>query len=221
MTPANIAGMAAVIGLDAIALTDHNTCRNCPAILAAAAEYGVTVLCGMELCTMEEVHVLCFFPNLTQALAFDRFVYENALLDIKNNPMLFGNQIIYNEQDEPSGTLDKLLISATSIPFSGVAEALKPYGGIMIPAHIDKGSNSLISNLGFIPPDSAFTMAEFHDITNKDSFIQRFPYLQNCDFLTSSDAHYLNDINEPIHFIEAKDNSAEAIFERLKGISKQ
>ena len=37
MTPANIAGMAALKGLDAVALTDHNPCRNCPAFLAAAA----------------------------------------------------------------------------------------------------------------------------------------------------------------------------------------
>ena len=32
MTPANIAGMAALKGLDVIALTDHNSCRNCPAL---------------------------------------------------------------------------------------------------------------------------------------------------------------------------------------------
>ena len=56
MTPANIAGMAAVMGLDVIALTDHNSCRNCGAAMAAAAEYGVLLIPGMELTTMEEVH---------------------------------------------------------------------------------------------------------------------------------------------------------------------
>ena len=59
MTPCNIAGMAALIGLDVIAVTDHNTCKNCPAVMDAASQYPVTVIPGMELCTIEEVHVRC------------------------------------------------------------------------------------------------------------------------------------------------------------------
>lgn len=61
MTPANIAGMAALKGLDVVALTDHNTCRNCPAFMAAAAEYGVLAVPGMEINTSEEVHAVCLF----------------------------------------------------------------------------------------------------------------------------------------------------------------
>ena len=192
MTPANIAGMAAVIGLEAIALTDHNTCRNCPAVMKAAAGYGITVIPGMELCTSEEVHVLCFFPGLEQALDFDRFVYE------------------------PCGTLEKLLISAAFLSFSELPQILKPYEGIMIPAHIDKNSNSLISNLGFIPPDSTFRTAEFHDLSCCAQFQEDYPYLKKCRFLTSSDAHYLNDINEPVNFIETEENTLASVFETLK-----
>ena len=215
MTPANIAGMACVIGLDVIALTDHNTCRNCPAIVSAAREYGITVICGMELCTAEEVHVLCYFPDLESALEFDKYVYENALPDIKNQPDFFGRQIIYNENDEPCGELDKMLIGASLISFSELDGILKPYGGIMVPAHIDKSSNSLISNMGFIPDGSSFKMAEFHDIKNKDIYIKQHPYLYGCRFLTSSDAHELNDMNEPVNFIEAASNTYEAVFDTL------
>ena len=178
MTPANIAGMAAVIGLEAIALTDHNTCRNCPAVMKAAAGYGITVIPGMELCTSEEVHVLCFFPGLEQALDFDRFVYDK-LPPVNNDPYLFGNQILYNDRDEPCGTLEKLLISAAFLSFSELPQILEPYEGIMIPAHIDKNS-------------------------------------KKCRFLTSSDAHYLNDINEPVNFIETKENTLASVFETLK-----
>ena len=96
MTPANIAGMAKVIGLDVIALTDHNSCKNCPAIVRAAQEYGITVLCGMELCTAEEVHVLCYFPTLDNAMDFDSYVY-GCIPDLPNTPALFGNQLLYNE----------------------------------------------------------------------------------------------------------------------------
>lgn len=53
MTPANIAGMAAVKGLDMIAVTDHNSCKNCPAVLRAAKEYGILAIAGMEINTSE------------------------------------------------------------------------------------------------------------------------------------------------------------------------
>lgn len=215
MTPANIAGMAAVIGLEAIALTDHNTCRNCDAVIKAAESYGITVIPGMELCTSEEVHVLCFFPGLEQAMDFDRFVYEK-LPPVINDPYLFGNQILYDDMDKPCGTLDKLLISAAYLSFSELPDILRPYEGIMVPAHIDKKSNSLISNLGFIPPDSTFRVAEFHDMSQCSQFQDHYPYLKQCRFLTSSDAHYLNDINEPVHYIEAKENTLSSVFQALK-----
>ena len=70
MTPSNIAGMAAVKDLDVIALTDHNSCRNCPAAVAAGERLGVTVIPGMELTTSEEIHVVFLFPSLDQALSF-------------------------------------------------------------------------------------------------------------------------------------------------------
>lgn len=205
-----------MIGLNAIALTDHNTCRNCPAVMAAASVYGITVIPGMELCTAEEVHVLCLFPGLEQAMDFDHLIYEEKLPDISNDPYIFGSQIIYNEKDEPSGVLDRLLISAANISFSELPALLDLYEGIMIPAHIDKPSNSLISNLGFIPSDSTFTTAELHDISNADQLRKQFPYLEHCRFLTSSDAHYLNDINEPINFIDAEHSDTASVFHSLK-----
>ena len=79
MTPANIAGMAALKGLELVALTDHNSCRNCPAFLAAARAQGIVGIPGMELTTSEEVHAVCLFPKLEQAMDFDRFVYEQLL----------------------------------------------------------------------------------------------------------------------------------------------
>ena len=70
MTPASIAGFCRLAGLDVAALTDHNTCGNCAAFCRAAQAYGIMGLPGMELCTAEEVHVVCVFPRLRQAEAF-------------------------------------------------------------------------------------------------------------------------------------------------------
>ena len=74
MTPANIVGMAMIKGLDVIAVTDHNSCKNCPAVMSVAKEYGILVIPGMELCTIEDIHVLCLFNSLEAAMDFDGFV---------------------------------------------------------------------------------------------------------------------------------------------------
>ena len=102
MTPANIAGMAALKGLELVALTDHNSCRNCPAFLAAARAQGIVGIPGMELTASEEVHAVCLFPELEQAMDFDRFVYER-LLKVKKRPEIFGKQQIYDENDSVCG----------------------------------------------------------------------------------------------------------------------
>ena len=157
-TPGSIAGLASLIGLDVIALTDHNTCKNCPAFLAAAEAYGVTALPGMELTTAEEIHVLFYFNRLEDALAFDRYV-EPRILPIPNRPEYFGNQLLMNEEDEPAGTFGTLLISATDISFDDTFALARRFHGVAVPAHIDKSTTSLISQLGMIPPWSTFRLA--------------------------------------------------------------
>ena len=104
MTPANIVGMAMIKPLDLIAVTDHNSCKNCPAVLTMADAYGLTALPGMELTTSEEVHVVCLFADLKDALAFDEYVYSH-LMPIPNNEKIFGKQQLYNADDEVIGTI--------------------------------------------------------------------------------------------------------------------
>lgn len=215
MTPYNIAGMAALKGLDVIAVTDHNSCRNCPAVLAAAEEYGVLALPGMELTTSEEVHAVCLFETLEAALAFDAYVHER-ILPIRNKEEIFGRQEIYGLEDAVVGIEETLLISATSISFEGLWELVDSFGGVMLPAHVDKPANSLISNLGFVPEDSRFTAAELHDMRNLHGLLKQNPYLAGCRIISSSDAHYLEDIREPELTIEAKERSAAGVLEALR-----
>ena len=102
-----------------------------------------------------------------------------------------------NEKDEVIGTKEYLLINATSISFDEVFSLVRSYGGIAYPAHVDKSSTSLLSNLGFVPPGSTFTCAEFHDFTNLHRIRKDHPYFETCNVICSSDAHYLEDIHEP------------------------
>jgi len=195
MTPGNIVGMAALKGLDVIAVTDHNSCLNCEAAMALGNEYGVMVIPGMELTTTEEVHVVCLFETLRDALEFDGYVYER-LMNIRNDEQIFGKQQICNAKDEVIGS-EKLLINATSISFDQVFDLMEQFHGVMIPAHIDKQANSLFGNLGFVPPDSRFTIAEVRDMKQLHVFQKTNPYLCQCQIISDSDAHYLQDINEP------------------------
>lgn len=220
MTPANIVGMAVVKELDVIALTDHNTCKNCEAFLKVAEAYGVVALPGMELTTTEEVHVVCLFENLEDAMAFDAYVYEH-LLDIKNEESIFGAQLIVNEDDEVTGKVDKLLINATDIDFDAVAGLMEQFHGIMIPAHLDKSTTSLLSNLGFIPPDSTFGIAEIKDLKNLHRLQEQHPYLKDCMILSDSDAHYLPDIHEPTYTMLVPELSVSGVFAALKAASKK
>ncbi len=215
MTPANITGMAAVKGLDVIAVTDHNSCKNCGPVLAMAREYGITAIPGMELCTEEEVHVVCLFPDLYAAMDFDSYVYSK-MLQIPNREKIFGEQLLYNENDTVIGKEPNLLICNTAIRFDEVFDLTAERGGLMIPAHIDKTANSLIANLGFVPPDSRFTCAEFKDMARLPELRGKNPYLNHCHILSNSDAHYLEYINEPEFTIEAAENTPKAILEALK-----
>lgn len=219
MTPANIAGMAAVLGLDVIALTDHNTSRNCAPFLKMADAYGLLALPGMELTTDEDVHVVCLFPDLYAAMDFDAYVYER-MFKIANKEHIFGAQIIYNENDQIIGHEPNLLISNAAISFEDVFDLTEERGGIMIPAHIEKTSNSLISNLGFVPPDSRFLCAELKDLNKLQDLKTLNPYLDQCKIITNSDAHYLEHINEPTNFLEVHSRKISDILRALKGLGK-
>lgn len=219
MTPGNIVGMAAIKGLDVIALTDHNSCKNCPAFLKIAEQFGVMAIPGMEINTSEEVHAVCLFPTLEQAMAFDSYVYER-LMKFPNKEAVFGKQQIYNEEDEWVGTEPLLLINSVDISFEGLWELVDSYEGVMFPAHIEKGTNSLIANLGFVPPDSKFKTAELKDLKKLHEVRKGNPYLEDCRIISDSDAHYLEDISEPRLTIPVREKSVEAVIRYLKGIEE-
>lgn len=214
MTPANIVGMSGIMKLDVIAVTDHNSCKNCPAVLKWAEENNIIALPGMELCTMEEVHVLCLFTELADAMKFDEYVYSK-LMKYPNDERAFGKQEICDEEDEVVGTEPYLLINATDISFDVLGKLMKEFHGVYIPAHIDKNSNSLISNLGFIPPDADFMAVEFANMNNLEKISLTNPYLRKCKIITDSDAHSLGNINEPVNYLHCESRSREDILKAI------
>ena len=190
MTPCNIAGMAMLNGLNVAALTDHNTSKNCPAFFAACEALGVLPMAGMELTTLEEIHLVCLFPTLADAMAFDSFAEEHRMR-VKNRPEIFGEQIIMDENDVPIGKEEDLLILATDLDLTEASREVFRRGGAAFPAHIEKASNSVLAILGDIPPEPGFGAAELFDLSKLGSCLELCRGLGNMTVISNSDAHML------------------------------
>lgn len=201
-TPNNIAGMASLCGLNIVALTDHNTCKNCPAFFAAAKKYGIIPVAGMELTTSEDIHVVCLFEELSDALAFDEYVEENRI-KVKNRPEIFGNQYVLDENDETVCEVEALLINATSISIEDVCDIVARFGGVCYPAHIDRDANGIIAILGTLP-DCGFKLYELHDGDRIEEYSEKYS-IPSDRFVISSDAHYLTDMRDKENFFDLDD----------------
>ncbi len=195
MTPSNITGMALLNGLNIVALTDHNTSKNCPALFAQARMKGIIPVAGMELTTAEDIHVVCLFRELADAMKFDRFV-ESCRIPFPNSPEIFGNQYIVDENDEICGEEESLLINATTLTLEDAYREVLSRGGVCYPAHIDRPSNGIVEILGTFPEDPHYTAYELNSADSLEEYLTRFPILGNMPRAISSDAHYLWDISE-------------------------
>ena len=190
MTPANLVRMAKLCGIDLLALTDHNSTANCRAAMEVGKEVGVMVLSGMELCTQEEIHVICLLPDIESATAFGELV-RTHIPPIQNRPEIFGNQNICDRKDYVLDAESLLLTNATDIPLSDVVPLVQSYGGICFPAHIDRASYSLISVLGTFPDTMGFQAAECTMEANVPLWTAQQPILKQLHVLQNSDAHTL------------------------------
>ena len=222
MTPNNIAAMAALKGLQIVALTDHNSCKNCPAFFEACKKQGIIAVAGMELSTAEDVHIVCLFERLEDAMAFDEEIHGH-LMNIENRPEIFGKQLILDGDDNTVGTESKLLISATDLWMGDAVELAKKYGAHVHPAHVDREANGIISVLGDIPSDYGFDCLEFNELSSVEEIKRKYPVAKDALHVVSSDAHYLWDINEADNFIELDDEPYSSalvrkrLFEYLNG----
>lgn len=195
MTPNNLVQMALLSGCEILALTDHNTCRNAPAVMEAGERYGLLVIPGMELCTSEEAHVVCLFETLEGALEFDRYVYDH-MPHVANRPEIFGEQRILNGEDEQVGEEEHLLLVSSFISVDQVVSLTGQYGGVAFPAHVNRDSYSVIASLGAIPPEAGFTAAEVTRDCDLEAFRKLHPELEGLAIFRDSDAHYLESLAE-------------------------
>ena len=217
MTPENIAGMASLCGLQIVALTDHNSTKNCRAFFNAAKKYGIVPIAGIELTTAEEVHIVSLFPDLESAEAFDSELSPYRVL-YKNRSDLFGEQIIMGENDAVIGMEEYLLLNALTVDIASVYDLLKKYGAAVFPAHIDREENGIVTVLGGFPDYPDFKCVELHNNENRPKYIEKYNLKEKL-VLTNSDAHRLWEINEAQNFIMLEDEPYSSDNVRRKLIS--
>ncbi|MBM7581939.1 hypothetical protein JOD02_000776 [Caldicoprobacter guelmensis] len=212
MTPNNIVNMAILKGLDVIAVTDHNSCDNVKAVMNVA-DGRILVLPGMEVQTKEEVHLLCYFENLQNLLDFDAYI-RNFMPWIPNVPEIFGNQYIMDEKDQIIGQREDLLLSSVELSVEQVVYQVLQRKGIVVPAHVDRTSYSIISQLGFIPTNLPFKVLEFSKFDTNYTM-----YFREYKRVYSSDAHQLGQILERRMLIDVYNVSLAAVIQWFKDLS--
>jgi hypothetical protein len=150
-SPKLIARLARERGLDLVALTDHNSALNCPAFAEACGREGLAALFGVEACSVEEVHVLCLFGAVDEALAFGVFL-RGLLPDLPYDPDKLGDQVVVDADENVLDLPGYYLGAALSLGFDELCAEAAGRGAVVIPAHVDRPMFSVSSQLGFLPP---------------------------------------------------------------------
>lgn len=193
MIPPLIIQEALDLGINLLAITDHNSTDNIRAVIKAASGAGIHILPGMELQTHEEIHVLCIFDTLDQVEAFQKIV-DAALPPLQNNPDLFGEQFIVDETGDFLRREERLLITSTSLSIKKALAHVQDLGGMLIPAHVNRKAFGLLPTLGLIPEELENNpMMEISRHITVQKAIETYPQLKKHTIIQSGDVHRLDE----------------------------
>lgn len=217
MTPNNIVNMAMLKGLDIIAVSDHNSVAQVGTIMALGRQAGLLVVPAMELCTAEEIHLLCLFPDLASAEQVAGQVYAGMAV-AANRPDIFGHQWVLDHQDEPLWEESRMLIAASRYDVEAALSAVRAVGGVVVPAHVDRDAYSMIATLGTIPPEYGFSVVEVSTshLPAGEAGASGIVPMRDFACLRNSDAHHLWDIAEPEQALDLPERTIPALLAALR-----
>jgi len=193
MSPLRIMRKAAAEGLDLIAVCDHNSAANSAAVERAARQHGITALAGIEISSLEEVHILGLFASSEEALEVQA-VLAGHLPTGSNDPERLGLQVLADERDNVLGFDARLLAASVDLPVEAVVDLIHSRRGLAVASHVDREGFGIIGQLGFIPPGLPLDALEFSARARRGDAERRFGVYGNLPWLTSSDAHVLDEI---------------------------
>lgn len=220
MSPNNIVNMSLIKELDAIAVTDHNGIANVEPTVEVGRNLGLIVIPGMEIQTIEDIHNLVLFKTVDALKSFYQSIIDHKL-KIKNKPERFGNQYIYNSHDEVIDQEIYYLITPFTITINQLIKKVKEFNGIVIPAHINRNSFSILKSLGFIDQELEIENIEWYKALPENREEYNNKLFRKYRELINSDAHELIDISERNNFIEVEEKSIDGIFKTLTSRIKE
>jgi len=192
MVPLAIVRKAKEKGLDVVGICDHNSTRNVMAVRRAGQREGMPVIGGVEITTAEEVHILALFDQQSDLDKMQQLIDQN--LGGENNPELFGEQHICDENGFVVGREMKLLIGATELDVEDVVASIHDLGGLAIASHVDRERFSLISQLGFVPEGLHMDALEISPLHSIRQVADELPQVSDYPLVSFSDAHRLDEI---------------------------
>ncbi len=220
MSPNSIMQRLKQLGIQWLAITDHNSMANCPAYQKVAEKEGLFFTWGVEIQSVEEIHLLAYFDDFSSAEKFNTELYE-SLFPLENDPDFFGDQVIIDENENILRVEPRALINSSEWNLNTVVEKVQAYNGLVVPAHIDSSVNSILSQLGFIPEVPQFQLFGISACLDVKNWVQDNPYFKDKVFLRTSDAHYLNDIGKGYSIITVEKPSVQELFLAAKGCGRR
>ena len=219
MSPGAVIRRCREVGLDMVAITDHNAMGNVARAMAEAAQgpaTGPVVISGMEVCTREELHVLTLLPDPTRAAQWEALV-RRALTPGENVPEIFGEQWV---QDAGSGAISSdtaLLAAPTRLSLADVVREVTALGGACIPSHVDRVAFSILGQLGFVPEGLDIAGLEVSRAISRDEALLRMPQIAGYGLISSSDAHSLGEIGLGCSLLWMEEPTVAEIILALRG----
>ena len=216
MSPSAIVAKAKEKGLDIIGLTDHNSTLNAEVTRRLGERCGLHVLMGAEVTTSEEVHCLGFMPDAERLHEFQKFL-DSRVIFFANDPDKFGYQFVVDEDENVLDEVPHLLINALNLSMEEMQRKVYELGGIFIPAHVDRSTFSISSQLGFVPDRLKFHALELSYYARGHEFLDKCPWFADFNYIQSSDAHFIDDIGKICSVLEMESFS----FENFKNALRQ
>ena len=204
MLPKAMVKRALDLGLDVIAVTDHNAIANVGPVLEVGKEEGLIVIPGCELQTQEEIHLVCLFEGLEELEEWYAFL-QPKMTTRKNNVKFFGPQLRLDREGRVLGEEERMLLTSVEISVDEAVASVHRFGGICIAAHIDRPAFSLWASLGAIPENLPLDGIELTRHLPRDPRILAAIQERGYQYITASDAHTLEHIGE-IHCVAYLDH---------------
>ena len=216
MTPQHVVEQARIAGLDLIAICDHNAVGNVEAFWEAADGTDLVVIPGIEITTEEEIHILGLFPDQESAEKVAWKVQSTLPVTDSRYAHRFGEQILMDREGSILGCEIHALAMATTITLEETVSLIQDCNGLAIPAHIERPSFSVYSQLGDLPQWIPFDAVEVSPVAQRPIGLREKFARYGFPMVGSSDSHYIHDIGRARTLMEVVEPTFEELAAALR-----